>query len=273
MKRKITLLFMAVFLVLSCTISPFGPELISGHGYNVIAQAAENDEDIDTETLKNYLTQLADALSGYTDDQIAQVEAQLQAQVDADRDNKEAATLLSFVKDWQEISAEMGTVTGHGDFTYEKTGKSLTTTLELETTGRDAKIVAVYKIYDLSRPTAVNAELIYTFSETIGTAALNVVIGIVTVFIILIIIALVIYAFNIIPYIQKKLEKKKSNELTDDEADDQITIVSGHQKSHESTAFNGDADDEELIAVIAAAISASTGLSTDDFVVRSIRRR
>ena len=62
-------------------------------------------------------------------------------------------------------------------------------------------------------------------------------------------------------------------ELTDDEADDQITIVSGHQKSHESTAFNGDADDEELIAVIAAAISASTGLSTDDFVVRSIRRR
>ena len=31
--------------------------------------------------------------------------------------------------------------------------------------------------------------------------------------------------------------------------------------------------DEELVAVIAAAIAASTGRTTDDFVVRSIRRR
>ena len=32
-------------------------------------------------------------------------------------------------------------------------------------------------------------------------------------------------------------------------------------------------DDSEIIAVIAAAIAASTGTSTDDFVVRSIKRR
>ena len=32
-------------------------------------------------------------------------------------------------------------------------------------------------------------------------------------------------------------------------------------------------DNKELIAVIAAAIAASTGRSTDDFVVRSVRRR
>ena len=32
-------------------------------------------------------------------------------------------------------------------------------------------------------------------------------------------------------------------------------------------------DNTELIAVIAAAIAASTGTSTDDFVVRSIKRR
>ena len=32
-------------------------------------------------------------------------------------------------------------------------------------------------------------------------------------------------------------------------------------------------DDGELIAVIAAAIAASTGTTTDDFVVRSIKRR
>ena len=33
------------------------------------------------------------------------------------------------------------------------------------------------------------------------------------------------------------------------------------------------ADDTELVAVIAAAIAASTGTSTSDFVVRSINRR
>ena len=32
-------------------------------------------------------------------------------------------------------------------------------------------------------------------------------------------------------------------------------------------------DDLELVAVIAAAIAAATGTSTDDFVVRSIKRR
>ena len=34
-----------------------------------------------------------------------------------------------------------------------------------------------------------------------------------------------------------------------------------------------DADDLELVAIVSAAIAASTGSSTDDFVVRSIKRR
>jgi hypothetical protein len=39
-----------------------------------------------------------------------------------------------------------------------------------------------------------------------------------------------------------------------------------------STAKN-ETDDLQLVAVIAAAIAASTGASTDSFVVRSIKRR
>ena len=268
MKRKITLLFMAVFLVLSLASFPIG--FNAGGFGTVVTQAAENEE-YDTETLKNYLTQLADALTGYSDEQILELQAQLQAQVDADRDNKQAKVLLDFVNDWMEIKAEMGEVTGYGEFSYEKTGKSLTTVLPLKTSGRDAKIIAVYRTYDMSSPTAVNAELVYTFSEMVGQAALNVVIGICTVFIILVIIALAIYAFNIIPYIQKKMEYKKSEKIDIDDEDDKVTIVSGQQKNQKAVVPAE--DDSELIAVIAAAIAASEGVTTDDFVVKSIRRR
>jgi hypothetical protein len=45
------------------------------------------------------------------------------------------------------------------------------------------------------------------------------------------------------------------------------------QTEIETVISNDETDDLELVAVITAAIAASTGASTDDFVVRSIKRR
>ena len=71
-------------------------------------------------------------------------------------------------------------------------------------------------------------------------------------------ISLVISCFRIFPY----LESKKKAGQTETAVKETVQDVPAAQQ-----------DNTELIAVIAAAIAASTGTSTDDFVVRSIKRR
>lgn len=92
-------------------------------------------------------------------------------------------------------------------------------------------------------------------------AAGNTVMGMGTVFIVLIFISLLISAFKFIPQIMDKLSGKAP-------AMDDVPVV--EEKEDVAVAVN---DDSELIAVIAAAIAASEQTSTDSFVVRSIRRR
>ena len=109
----------------------------------------------------------------------------------------------------------------------------------------------------------------YTFGQRMQKAALNTLLGMGTVFVVLIIIMLVISCFNFIPKIRAAFAKEKPTEAASQEPPAVPVIEETYEES----------DDTELIAVIAAAIAAyeseSTGVavSPDTFVVRSIRRR
>ncbi len=97
-------------------------------------------------------------------------------------------------------------------------------------------------------------------------AALNTLIGMGTVFAVLIFLVFVISAFNIFPYLQKK---KDANKIASKGVDNAVNQIS----ENEQLLLNNDNDDEELVAVIAAAVAAYEGsASTDGFIVRSIRR-
>jgi sodium pump decarboxylase gamma subunit len=128
---------------------------------------------------------------------------------------------------------------------------------------RDARMVFVYNKTSM-KPTAMNFEPVYTKAETMSKAALNVLMGMITVFCVLIIISIFIYAFRIIPFIQKKLESRNSEPVAEASPVKEEVAV---QKTQDCS------DDLELVAVITAAIAAGTGASTDSFVVRSIKRR
>ena len=92
-------------------------------------------------------------------------------------------------------------------------------------------------------------------------AAGNTLMGMGTVFLVLIFISLLISCFKFVPQIMDKLSKKSS-------------VVEKPEVVEEiSETVTANEDDSELIAVIAAAIAASEQTSTDSFVVRSIRRR
>ncbi len=104
---------------------------------------------------------------------------------------------------------------------------------------------------------------ISTVGELMGRAALNTVLGMGTVFAVLILISLIIASFAAIPTIQKIFSKKKAAEPA---AETKAAPV--------VEEVYDESDDMELVAVIAAAIAAYEGsASTDGFVVRSIHKR
>ena len=95
----------------------------------------------------------------------------------------------------------------------------------------------------------------------LANALQNTVLGMGTVFVMLIAIALIIYCFKIIPVIQEKFAKKAEPTA---EAPKTVPVVAAPVQ---------ETDDLELVAVIAAAIAASENVPVDSFRVRTIKRR
>ena len=113
-----------------------------------------------------------------------------------------------------------------------------------------------------------------SLKEALTDAALNTVMGLFTVFAVLILIAFIISLFKYISVAEKKMaerkarkEAKKSAKNNDDAFDNTVAQIIAKEESQNLT------DDLELVAVIAAAIAEYEGTSTDSFVVRSINRR
>lgn len=108
--------------------------------------------------------------------------------------------------------------------------------------------------------------LLSSISESLTSAALNTLMGMGTVFAVLILIALLISLFGFIPKIQNAMSKKKDKKSNDASVDNTIAQIIEKEEDELS-------DDLELVAVISAAIAAYEGsASTDGFVVRSIKK-
>ncbi|MDD7026360.1 MAG: OadG family transporter subunit [Lachnospiraceae bacterium] len=109
----------------------------------------------------------------------------------------------------------------------------------------------------------ISTNVVYSFGEMMAKAGLNTLMGMGTVFMVLILISLLISSFSLISSFQKKKDKKAQNSVAAaDKAIEQII---------EKEELN---DNLELAAVIAAAVAAYEGAaSSDGYVVRSIKRR
>lgn len=107
-----------------------------------------------------------------------------------------------------------------------------------------------------------------TVADSMGKAGLNMLLGMGTVFMVLILISLIISCFSLIPRIQAQFAKKKEKAAAETGIDNGVAQIFGQEEAADVS------DDLELAAVIAAAVAASEGAaSTDGFVVRSIKRR
>ena len=105
----------------------------------------------------------------------------------------------------------------------------------------------------------VNAH--YGMSEILEKAGLNTLLGMGTVFVMLIFMSFIISLIKYVPALLNGTSKKKK-----EEAPKAAPAPAAAEEAEEM-------DDTELVAVIAAAIAAAEGTTTDGFVVRSIKRR
>lgn len=173
---------------------------------------------------------------------------------------------LQLVEGWMVTTAELGEYQGLDELTVAKANTTVTVDQYVNYPGRQVVVSFVlnydYEVEQLII-TDVTVDLVYTLGEKMEKAALNTLIGMGTVFAVLVIISIVIYLFRFIGKLQNIGKKEETKEAAPAPAPAAPEVV-----EEESLT-----DELELVAVISAAIAASEGTSTDSFVVRSIHRR
>jgi sodium pump decarboxylase gamma subunit len=161
---------------------------------------------------------------------------------------------------WESNKDDLGEYKTVGEATVEETSDGYTVTVPVEFEKRNADLVYVFSEDGSATDLSVNIE--YSLGEKMQQAGMNTVMGIGIVFLMLLFLSALISLFKYIPMIvDKRANKKETPEIAKAAP---VAPAVPEQKNL--------TDDSELVAVIAAAIAASEGTSTDSFVVRSIRK-
>lgn len=174
---------------------------------------------------------------------------------------------MSSLNSFSSGKEEIGEVVSIGEAVGEIDDKQIIVTVQVEGTNGDAEaeVIVSNDLFMRLESAALNPSA--TMGDLMAKAALNTVIGMGTVFGVLILIIFIISAFSLIPKVQKFFENRKAKKVETTGIDNAVAQITQQEESEELS------DDLELVAVIAAAIAAYEGsASTDGFVVRSIRK-
>ena len=210
----------------------------------------------DGEMDDNVKTQVEAYVGAVTDEIIGLSDAEIEQYLEEDNE-----FVVNAMTAWSGVKKEVGDLKEIGDTVeveYDDKDKEYTATVEVEFEKEDADFV--YVIDKKMNPTSLTVDVKYSFATTMKNAALNTLMGLGTVFVILIFLIFLISLFKFVPGSGAQQVKKKKEETP---APAPVPVAVPVQE---------EADDSELIAVIAAAIAASEGTTTDGFVVRSIRK-
>ena len=210
----------------------------------------------DGEMDDNVKTQVEAYVGAVTDEIIGLSDAEIEQYLEEDNEFVvNAMTAWSGAK--KEVSG-LKEISDTVEVEYDDKDKEYTATVEVEFEKEDADFV--YVIDKKMNPTSLTVDVKYSFATIMKNAALNTLMGLGTVFVILAFLIFLISLFKFVPGSGAQQVKKKKEETP---APAPVPVAVPVQE---------EADDSELIAVIAAAIAASEGTTTDGFVVRSIRK-
>jgi sodium pump decarboxylase gamma subunit len=194
--------------------------------------------------------------TGLEDSQVPEFRKNMQSQ-------DEYAALAEGVDSWENIKNELGALVSIGSTAKVEAidhGYSATIEAEFEKRNLEFSITTDSK---LTKITSVAFVPEYTLGERMEKAVFNTLMGMGTVFIVLIFISWLIGCFRYIRKFEDKINGKAQEPAPAPLPEVSAPVVEENEEL---------VDDLELVAVITAAIAASEGSSPSGLVVRSIRR-
>ena len=202
-------------------------------------------------------TSLVTTAEGLTDAIVALKDADIENYMNTGDDFTTSA-----MQSWQTSKDELGAKKeSNGETTVTLKDDQYIVTVPVKFEKTNANFVYVFE--STGTPVSMSVDVQYGLGKTLQRAGLNTLMGVGTVFVMLILLSLLISLFRFIP----NPEAKKAAEAKAAKEAQAAVIAAAPVQAEENLA-----DDGELVAVIAAAIAAAEGTTTDGFVVRSIRK-
>lgn len=204
-----------------------------------------------------------DMIYQYVEGIINDIESLTEEQIDLYKDSDET------VSTWLEASEDAGAFVEvlEEKASYEATDEGFIAEIPVKMENKEILVTLNFSVLtgEVVTFSAEGAD-----SMSLGTifkkAGINTIIGMGTVFVMLIFISILIWLLGFVP---KLLGGEKKDKTVAPTAAAPVPVPVAEKITAKETAGT---DDKELVAVIAAAIAAATGTSTDSFVVRSIRK-
>ena len=223
-----------------------------------VACAKTVEKDID-EQIGNNLIMMSDNLIS----QITSLDDEAIDRNIKDLEEKKQFELMTALENWKAGKKDIWEIqaikSDEAILNVDKEGYSVSISIVGE---KRSAIVRIAYDKNMQKVNSMSINVNYNLGEKLSKAGLNTLIGMATVFIILIFIIFIIDAFKYISVFEEKLAKKPG-ELTKEE----IKL-----KEEVSTQENLP-EDQELVAVISAAIMAyEEENNTDDLIVRSLKK-
>lgn len=178
----------------------------------------------------------------------------------------EVAALAEGIDSWNNVKGDLGGFVSASEsvkLEESKDGYSATVNTVFEKRNMDFTVTFDHK---LSKITGVAFVPEYNIAEKMEKAGFNTLMGMGTVFVVLIFISMLIGGFRYISIFEEKLLNKKNA------AEIKVAVEAEPVFSQPLAEEEELKDDLELAAVITAAIAASEGVSPSGLVVRSIKR-
>lgn len=259
MKKLIALVCMitCIFGLTACG----SEEVLSDYEAEKVADAKELAADTIVPLLEEYAAPGGDDLSEYTAEEVAYLIANDHGVV------TEGYAFLGAVDSFRSGLESVGNIVAIGDAEAVIDDDQIIVHVQIQGSGKDAEAEVIFSNdrFLVLESAALNP--ISSMGELMGNAALNTLIGMGTVFIVLILISIIISCFKVIPKLQETFSKKKTQEVQSTDINNGVVQIVDNEETVDMS------DDLELVAVIAAAIAAYEGAaSTDGFVVRSIHK-
>lgn len=251
MKKLASLLFMAM-LVLGLTAcggskEPVETVVDSAYAEQVADFIVANITGMSAEEMQYYVDMDAEDLQGVLDQSGIPIEAVAFQDI-----------FNGYINYTEELGAYIST--DSSELSGDEEEASLTTVVAFDVHSATLNLI----FNDDGVVTTGSIDPIYSFGEILQKAGLNTIIGMGTVFVILIFISLVIALLPKLTGMIENFGKKKEAPAVAPAAPKAAPAAPAEVEEL--------SDDLELVAVISAAIAAYTGTSSDGFVVRSIRR-